>query len=219
MLKLSIPKPCHEDWGSMTPNEQGRHCAVCAKTVTDFTQMNDDEIKFFFLSKKQEERTCGRFTNKQLNQITIELPANIYYIPMPLWKKFLAACLIIFGATLFSCETSLQGKPQIENNLTGVNEMPQQITLLGDTILPVENNTLGKPMVTDSIVKGTCTKTIVTVEETTVGEIAPMPPEISQGIIEVAPPIFEEKQLDKIKPVKDTLQLKDTSNCNTQKFY
>ncbi len=40
MLKLSIPKPCHEDWAAMTPNEQGRHCAVCAKTVTDFTQMS-----------------------------------------------------------------------------------------------------------------------------------------------------------------------------------
>jgi hypothetical protein len=219
MLKLSIPKPCHEDWGSMTPNEQGRHCAVCAKTVTDFTQMSDDEVKLFFLNKKQEERTCGRFTNKQLNQITIALPANIYYIPMPLWKKFLAASLIIFSTTLFSCNTNMKGEPQVENDLTGVIAKPQLVTLLGDTVLPNEYIMLGAPALIDTSKQGTCTKEIITVEGTTVGEIAPLPPEISQGVIQVAPLVIEEKQIDKIKPVKDTSQLKDSTNCNTQKFY
>lgn len=213
MLKLSIPKPCHEDWGSMTPNEKGRHCAVCAKTVTDFTQMSDDEIKQFFLNKKAGESTCGRFTNKQLHQITIELPANIYYIPMPLWKKFLAASLIIFGTTLFSCNTNTLGKPQTENELTGdIAIVPQQqYTLLGDTTLPLP--TMGKPAI-DTTVKTKCTKTTtVTVEGITVGEL--MPPQIMQGTVAVVEPDIKIEEL----PKKDTLQKKDTANCNTQKYY
>lgn len=214
MLKLSIPKPCHEDWAGMTPNEQGRHCVVCAKTVTDFTQMSDEEIKQFFLNRKEGESTCGRFTNKQLNQITIELPANIYYIPMPLWKKFLAASLIIFGTTLFSCNTNTLGEPQTENKLTGVIAIPaqQQNTLLGDTVLPAP--TVGEPAI-DTTVKPKCAKTkTITAEGITVGKIA-APPEIWQGTVAVVEPGIKVDE----PPKKDTLQKKDTANCNTQKYY
>ncbi len=215
MLKLSIPKPCHEDWGSMTPNEQGRHCAVCAKTVTDFTQMSDDEVKLFFLNKKQGESTCGRFTNKQLNKITIELPANIYSIPMPLWKKFLAACLLAYGTMLFSCNADMQGKViKTEEATTGIISKPQQHILLGDTIMPAP--IMGKPTAIDTSAKNKCSKTkTVTIESTTVGEIAPPPP-IVQGTVAVVEP----EQIKPIEPVKkDTLQKQNTANCNTQKFY
>jgi hypothetical protein len=108
MLKISIPTPCHEDWEAMIPNEKGRHCNSCIKTVVDFTNMSDEEVKYFFLNKK-EDKVCGRFRNDQLQRITIELPKNIFYAPLPFWKKFLAACLIVFSATLFSCETRVNG--------------------------------------------------------------------------------------------------------------
>lgn len=106
MLKISIPAPCHEDWNKMTPDETGRHCNSCAKSVVDFTGMSDEEVKHFFLNKK-EEKICGRFKQIQLQQLIIELPQNILSIEMPLWKKFLAACLIVFSTTLFSCETKI----------------------------------------------------------------------------------------------------------------
>ncbi len=109
MLKISIPQPCHEDWNEMSPNEQGRHCSSCAKTVVDFTVLSDDEVKNFFINKK-EERVCGRFKQTQLQQIVIDLPQNIFRIEMPVWKKFLVASLVVFSATLFSCNTSIDGQ-------------------------------------------------------------------------------------------------------------
>jgi len=123
MLKITIPTPCHEDWNKMTPDQTGRHCSSCAKSVVDFTGMSDDEVKLFFLNKKEDERVCGRFKQTQLHRITIELPQNIFNIQMPLWKKFLAACLVVFSTTLFSCETKIKDKEHIQNEtvaLTGV---------------------------------------------------------------------------------------------------
>jgi len=110
MFNITIPKPCHEGWENMLPNQQGRHCNACAKTVIDFTGMSDAAVKEFFIAKK-EEQVCGRFKDEQLHRIVVDLPENILYIAMPLWKKFLAACLIIFSSTLFSCDTTINGEP------------------------------------------------------------------------------------------------------------
>src|ERR1700756_4455260 len=41
---IQIPKPCHQDWNTMEPNEQGRHCLQCCKTVVDFTNQEPEEI-------------------------------------------------------------------------------------------------------------------------------------------------------------------------------
>ena len=109
MLKITIPTPCHEDWNKMTLDETGRHCSACAKSVIDFTGMSDEEVKYFFLNKKEEEKICGRLKLTQLHRIVIELPQNIFSMQIPLWKKFLAACLVVFSTTLFSCETKVKG--------------------------------------------------------------------------------------------------------------
>jgi hypothetical protein len=70
-MKIQIPQPCHEDWGKMTPNEQGRHCASCDKTVTDFTKMSDKQIAAFLLNSGS---TCGRFSTYQLNRELVMHP-------------------------------------------------------------------------------------------------------------------------------------------------
>ena len=65
-LNLSIPKPCHENWDTMLPNEKGKHCFSCQKTVVDFTKMTDSQIIHFFQEYKSS--TCGRFLDTQLNR-------------------------------------------------------------------------------------------------------------------------------------------------------
>jgi TonB-dependent SusC/RagA subfamily outer membrane receptor len=50
----------------MSPAEQGRFCAVCSKTVKDFTAVPDEEIVDAF--SQNSENVCGRFKTSQLNR-------------------------------------------------------------------------------------------------------------------------------------------------------
>jgi|SRR5690606_19669908 len=68
-MKISIPKPCHENWNEMLPEEKGRFCLSCQKCVLDFTELSDDEI----LKSVQKPNQCGRFSNQQLERINRKL--------------------------------------------------------------------------------------------------------------------------------------------------
>ncbi len=50
----------------MNPNNIGRHCTECNKTVVDFTKMSDNQIKQYFLINASK-KTCGHFYKGQLN--------------------------------------------------------------------------------------------------------------------------------------------------------
>src|SRR5262245_52388784 len=65
-MKVSIPNPCSKSWNVMTPAENGRYCNSCEKIVIDFTTMNEEEIKQYFLNSK--ERVCGHFKPEQLDE-------------------------------------------------------------------------------------------------------------------------------------------------------
>ncbi|OQP65066.1 T9SS type A sorting domain-containing protein [Niastella populi] len=65
-LQLNIAEPCHENWQNMTPQEQGRFCGSCQKTVVDFTMMSDQEVLNYFL--KADHNVCGRMADDQLNR-------------------------------------------------------------------------------------------------------------------------------------------------------
>lgn len=62
--KISINKPCQENWNSMSPTQQGAFCAVCKKDVVDFTNLPVGQFK-----NKLKNTTCGRFTAQQLEQV------------------------------------------------------------------------------------------------------------------------------------------------------
>jgi len=70
---ISIPQKCHQSWQQMAPNDKGRYCESCCKTVIDFTAMTDGEI-IKVLSLKTN--VCGRFEQLQLNSINNKLYAE-----------------------------------------------------------------------------------------------------------------------------------------------
>lgn len=65
-IQLSIADPCHENWDDMLPEEKGRFCLSCQKTVVDFTQMSDRQIFDYF--KNYKGNTCGQFSPAQLDR-------------------------------------------------------------------------------------------------------------------------------------------------------
>lgn len=73
LFKIHIPEPCHEDWGKMTPNEQGAFCKSCAKTVVDFSKKTDEEVQRY-LAENIDKKICGRFLPSQLDDEQEEIP-------------------------------------------------------------------------------------------------------------------------------------------------
>lgn len=84
-IQLRIASPCSEQWNEMPPNDKGRHCAHCQKTVIDFTGMTDAELFAFF--SKQQGSVCGRFNSKQLHR-----DINIPFQPKSRLYRLAIAC-------------------------------------------------------------------------------------------------------------------------------
>ncbi|MFN1215874.1 TonB-dependent receptor plug domain-containing protein [Chryseobacterium kwangjuense] len=88
-MKITIPKPCHENWETMTPEEKGRFCSVCSKTVRDFTTASDDEIMKSFSDSSED--ICGNFYESQLNR-------NLHYSYInSVFIKFAAGFILTTG--------------------------------------------------------------------------------------------------------------------------
>jgi hypothetical protein len=109
-MKISIPKPCHENWNEMLPEEQGRFCLKCSKTVIDFSKKSKDEITAFF--KEASGKICGKFTIHQ-----IEKPKSFSILNKRI-AKFAVALYFVFGGFLFtSCSENkgTLGEPKVEH--------------------------------------------------------------------------------------------------------
>ncbi|WP_298894059.1 energy transducer TonB [uncultured Psychroserpens sp.] len=99
---ISIPKPCHENWSEMTPNEKGRFCQSCSKTVVDFTKMNTNEVQTFIHHNK-DQRICGHIKQNQLDAINLQVSETVFEQHLSFQKLFLLALLLAMGTSLFSC--------------------------------------------------------------------------------------------------------------------
>lgn len=89
-MKIILPKPCQENWETMSPQEKGRFCAVCSKTVRDFTNNSDDEILDYF-SDHSSQNICGNFYESQLNR------SMQYSIINSLFSKFAIGFILTAG--------------------------------------------------------------------------------------------------------------------------
>lgn len=114
ILKIQVPNPCHEDWNAMTPNQQGRFCDHCSKSVIDFTKMKTPEIQAYFIRNKGS-KVCGKFSNSQLESIRINIPMEVMFSQTQFHKIFLLALLVTMGTTLISCSDNNGDKQTIES--------------------------------------------------------------------------------------------------------
>jgi hypothetical protein len=95
-LTISIPEPCHVPWQDMRRvDDIRRHCNSCARIVTDFTAMSEDEIVSYF-QQHAAQKPCGQFTQEQLNRPMKLLPEKTQkaawwkaavLLPLSLWSK------------------------------------------------------------------------------------------------------------------------------------
>ena len=132
-IQLGIPEPCHENWNNMKPEEKGRFCNSCQKTVVDFRNMSDSQLAEFF--KKPAGSVCGRFHADQLNR-DISIPRK----RIPWVKYFFQFSLPAF---LFSMKSAAQGKVAVQEKIAGhslkaaaarLNDQPVGEKVLKDSI-------------------------------------------------------------------------------------
>lgn len=99
--RISIPKPCHEDWNKMTPDQKGAFCKVCNKSVHDFSRKSAEEVEQILL-KEEEGKVCGRFRSDQIVMPKdLEIPLHMLPRNISPFRAFALAVFIVFGTALF----------------------------------------------------------------------------------------------------------------------
>src|SRR6187402_2140187 len=103
--RIHIPIPCHEDWNAMQPRENGRHCESCCKTVVDFIDWEPEAIQNYLMAR-QDEPTCGRFTNDQMATPVIDERQYVAAVKRyrgGFLQQFAAIVLLVFGLLTTGC--------------------------------------------------------------------------------------------------------------------
>lgn len=131
IMQVNIPKPCSENWGEMTPTQRGAFCKTCAIDVIDFSNKSPDEVKQT-LKANIGKHMCGRFKKGQLTDLSIAYKNWENQSARTFQSKFLWACMIAFGMTLFvSCGNSAAQSP-----------LSNQVTVLSDSTKTSSDSTL-----------------------------------------------------------------------------
>ena len=139
-------KPCNANWEMMTQEEKGKHCAMCSKTVVDFSRMNKTEIqlelKKYFESGKS---ICGHFAAKDVDEIVVEIPIQLLSREMSFHKRFALALILVMGTSLLSCTNNNGEKEKLKEvviteKVRGIDTISNQIdtVILKNDSIPTE---------------------------------------------------------------------------------
>lgn len=136
---IRIPEPCHEDWNTMQPDEKGKFCGSCCKSVVDFSGKTDTEIRDI-LTETQGQKVCGHFKKTQLDR-PLDLVVNPGLLPRNIGRTraFAIAVFLVFGSMLFSCtnhDDQVIGKIGMVMPIDSLRAVPEPENFLkGDTIV------------------------------------------------------------------------------------
>ena len=184
-INLAVQTPCHEDWNQMHPEEKGRFCASCCKTVTDFTNMSDRQLAEFF--KKPKENICGRFYADQLER---DIPIPKKRIPwIRYFFQFTWPAFVLF---LKSCgqHTATKGKVLVKTELP-VQSYPVVLGGIMDQIEAVQPSEIKIKEVVSIDAPGEITMGITALVE--------------ENLVELQDTIPSVKKLEAVIPEEDTI--------------
>src|SRR5690606_17322778 len=116
-MKISIPKPCHENWNEMLPEEKGRFCLSCQKCVLDLTNESDEEI----LSISKQKNICVRLDKNQIERINSK-PS----FQLPNWLRY-SSLLVWLGLNSFGLA---QNKSELRYTTSQIEELIKKDTLI-----------------------------------------------------------------------------------------
>ena len=139
---VQINKPCHEDWAQMTPEDQGRFCAHCNKSVIDFSLMTDNQILSHL--NKSNTNLCGRFHSEQLLRPLVETQLE----PKKNWRYWLASISALFLLTNKSTAQLVKGNNDPINTL--VTPKDSLRVMKGKVVASHTTNEFLKGIVVDS---------------------------------------------------------------------
>ena len=139
---VQINKPCHENWDKMTPEDQGRFCANCNKSVIDFSLMTDNQILSHL--NKSNTNLCGRFHSEQLLRPLVETQLE----PKKNWRYWLASISALFLLTNKSTAQLVKGNNDPIN--TSVTPKDSLRVTMGEVIKPFGTHWLLKGTIMDT---------------------------------------------------------------------
>lgn len=171
---VRIPEPCHEDWNKMQPDDKGKFCGSCSKSVVDFSTKTDAEIKDILLANK-DKHVCGHFKKTQINR-PLNFSVNFNELPknMSTTKAFAVALFLAFGTMLFSC-TAIDGKKiDTIEIVTGIKGSEIETQLPPDTLNEITKTAvLGTSKCVEETVDGGIRFEEVIIKEPLVKEVLP----------------------------------------------
>jgi hypothetical protein len=132
----------------MLPDEKGKHCLICDKTVVDFSSMSNEEIKSYLL-QNAGQKTCGRFRKSQLEDQKNSLQMALVHLHSSAQsniktKSVRLIILLILGGmmTLTGCSNEKEKenkKEETETHVMGMIPTPsglQDSITISDSVSP-----------------------------------------------------------------------------------
>ena len=133
-IQLSIPEPCHQDWNKMTPNDQGRFCSSCSKTVVDFSTMSDAALMQYFENLK-DSNVCGRVYTDQLER-SIQPVAKPRKKIFVYWQYLLAFVMMITKGQMAKAQGAMiSGEVKMNKTLGDTILLPTQSPISNEIVV------------------------------------------------------------------------------------
>src|SRR5690606_37083025 len=113
-MKISVPKPCYENWNEMLPEEKGRFCLSCQKCVYDLSKISDKEI---IITLKNEPNICIKSNTDELRRINHLIEDKNRFKYLSFLRHSTLFLFLGIGTMSFSQEQKLVNTISQENNI------------------------------------------------------------------------------------------------------